>query len=322
MRVAGITVRVGLLYLLWMAFQLGPHFGKATLANQAWLIGSLFVIVLLHEFGHCIACRRVGGEADQILMWPLGGLASCRPPHTWWANFVTTAGGPLVNVALVPVLGGVLLALGQGWDVLIFSPLTPSDGWAALDPSRAPIGEWLLTMLFWTYYSNWLLLLFNVLVPMFPMDGGRLLQALLWKRLGYRRSMQIATTVGLGAAIVIGLFAITSGQMILFAIALFGGLTCWAEKQKLAMMSAGFGEMPEESPWASSLRPDNDDDSPRARREAEKKRVASEKQRQAAQAEAAELDRILAKIKASGMGSLSRSEEAFLRKTNEKLKQK
>lgn len=321
MRIAGITVRVGLLYLVWMAFQIGPHLGKATLANQAWVIGALFVIVLLHEFGHCFACRWVGGEADRILMWPLGGLASCRPPHTWWANFVTTAGGPLVNVALVPVLGGILLALGQGWGVLIFSPLTPSDGWAALDPSRAPVGQWLLTMTFWTYFANWLMLLFNVLVPMFPMDGGRLLQALLWKRMGWRRSMEIATTVGLGAAIVMGLFAVTSGQMILFAIALFGGLTCWAEKQRLKMMAAGFGEI-EESPWAASLRPDNEIDSPRAKRAAEQKRLAAEKQRQAAQAEAVELDRILAKIKASGMGSLSRSEESFLRKTNEKLRQK
>ncbi|MCU0689523.1 MAG: hypothetical protein MUE97_07285, partial [Phycisphaerales bacterium] len=147
----GIAVRVGLLYIAWMVFQIVPNLGGASgiLAGQLWMLGSLFVLVLLHEFGHCFACRWVGGEADDILMWPLGGLASCRPPHTWKANFITTAGGPLVNVALLPVLGGVLLALGQGWNVLIFNPLTPFDAWRNLDPSAAPgfVSGWLLTML-------------------------------------------------------------------------------------------------------------------------------------------------------------------------------
>src|SRR3989454_1411411 len=66
---------------------------------------SLFVIVLLHEFGHALACRQVGGKADQIVLWPLGGVAYVAPPPRPGATLWSIAAGPLVNVALVPVLG-------------------------------------------------------------------------------------------------------------------------------------------------------------------------------------------------------------------------
>ena len=65
---------------------------------------ALFVIVLLHEFGHALACRQVGGQADQIVLWPLGGVAYVAPPPRPGATLWSIAAGPLVNVVLVPVL--------------------------------------------------------------------------------------------------------------------------------------------------------------------------------------------------------------------------
>ncbi|HEX8711358.1 MAG TPA: M50 family metallopeptidase, partial [Terracidiphilus sp.] len=65
---------------------------------------SLFVIVLLHEFGHALACRQVGGTADQIMLWPLGGVAYVNPPLRPGATLWSIAAGPLVNVLLLPFL--------------------------------------------------------------------------------------------------------------------------------------------------------------------------------------------------------------------------
>src|SRR6266853_6767837 len=65
---------------------------------------ALFLIVMLHEFGHALACRQVGGVADQIVLWPLGGIAYVNPPQRPGAFLWSIAAGPLVNVALVPIL--------------------------------------------------------------------------------------------------------------------------------------------------------------------------------------------------------------------------
>ncbi len=308
-RYLGITVRVSLLYAVWMALELvnKPH------AWMAIAIATGFVLVLLHEFGHCLAARRVGGEADDILMWPLGGLASVHHPHTWRASFITTACGPLVNLALVPVLAGALLALGQPLGVLVFNPFKPSIAQNLLDYSSG-LPPLLVQALFWAYFTNWVLLLFNVLVPMFPMDGGRMLQALLWRKMGYERSMDIATRVGLGIAVLMGMFALVSQEFVLFGIAVFGGLTCFHERQNLKFRAG----QPAEEPWAASARL-SDRDLRAEQEKAERAQRQAQARRQAEAADALELDRILAKIKAKGMGGLTKSEEAFLRRTRDKM---
>ncbi len=300
-RAGGIRVRVHWLFVVWVAFELfaaATQPGRLGPGYRALMIGALFSLVLLHEYGHCLACRRVGGTADDILLWPLGGLAFCRPPHRWRASLVTTLGGPLVNVALVPVLGAVLLAMGLGWDALLFNPFQPG---AAL--GRLNLSTWWHVAAWWLYYVNLALLAFNMLVPMFPMDAGRVLQEILWARLGYARSMWIATTVGLAAAGVLAVLGLAGGQNTLLMIAVLGGLTCYSERQKLRYLR---WQEQEESPWAASAQV-------RAEPERHERGArAAERARRAAETHAAEVDRILAKIARSGMGSLSRAEKATL----------
>ncbi len=67
---------------------------------------SLFLIVLLHEFGHALACRQVGGTANQIVLWPLGGVAYVNPPPRPGATLWSIVAGPLVNVVLFPLSRG------------------------------------------------------------------------------------------------------------------------------------------------------------------------------------------------------------------------
>src|SRR3954464_1463376 len=112
-RAFGIQVKLHILYIVITLAMLLRIYSvdRAHLAEFAliWVV-MLFLIVLLHEFGHCFACRRVDGEADEILMWPLGGLAYVSPPHVPRAHLVTAVGGPMVNVVICLVVGGAMFA--------------------------------------------------------------------------------------------------------------------------------------------------------------------------------------------------------------------
>ena len=327
-RTAGISVRLSLLYVAFAAVELVRAGFAGSIMHVALAMISLLALVVLHEFGHCFACRAVGGEADDVLLWPLGGLASCNPPFSWRAHFWTTAGGPLVNVALTPIFVLGLLAAGVPGTVLYqFNPLSPLAAQIDFTMSWAQRGLW------WLYYTNLVLLAFNVIVPMFPMDGGRLWQAVLWNRMGYRRSMGIAVNVGFVSAVALGMTGLYTQNNMLVGIAIFGGITCYSERQRLAAMTGGAGSGEAAEPWASpspgSWRSggDTSDDMETAEAERAAERAAekaAEKRRREAERTAAEqaerqveIDRILAKIKATGMGSLSGKEKKMLQQETE-----
>src|SRR5437879_5387777 len=114
---------------------------------------------MLHEFGHALACRQVGGRADQIVLWPLGGVAYVDPPQRPGPMLWSIAAGPLVNVVLFPILlGACFLAGAAGWAKSF------RDGYVFL-LMVAVINKWLL--------------LFNLL-PIYPLDGGQIFRSLLW----------------------------------------------------------------------------------------------------------------------------------------------
>ncbi len=149
---------------------------------------SLFGIVLLHEFGHSLACRSVGGEANDIVLWPLGGVAYVKPPARPGAVLWSIAAGPLVNVALAPILYGLyILQTGS-------LSAEPASAWA--------------TYLFVLANINLALLVFNLL-PIYPLDGGQIVQAILWFFMGRARSLRITAGVGLAIGGLAFLLALT-----------------------------------------------------------------------------------------------------------------
>lgn len=161
---------------------------------------ALFAIVTLHEFGHALATRQVGGHADRILLWPFGGIAYVDPPVRPGATLWAICAGPLVNVVLIPILHPLL-----------------SVPWASLDMFR---------FLHAVYLINIALLVFNIL-PVYPLDGGQILRSLLWFPLGRAKSLVAAAVVGfLGVA---GLFILswTLGDLWLAAITVFILFYCW-----------------------------------------------------------------------------------------------
>src|SRR5207244_11977431 len=166
---------------------------------------------LLHEFGHCFGARLVDGDAHEVLLWPLGGLAAVDVPHTPRANFLTAAAGPLVNLFLCLAAGSALTMLhiqppfNPWWPAIQFNAerILPPDlsGWSG--PLQSPPGTAviLLARFFWV---NWVLFLLNVLLPGFPMDGGRLVQCILWPRLGFREATRLAIGAGFVTMLIAG----------------------------------------------------------------------------------------------------------------------
>src|SRR5881398_3198592 len=185
-RIAGVDVFLHWSWFLVAAFEIS---GRAKrYSSLTWNVLeylALFLIVTLHEYGHALACRQVGGIANRIVLWPLGGVAYVNPPPRPGATLWSIAAGPLVNVALVPIL--YVIGIGDR-----------SLGWAeAMPNAHALLGA--------VGFINKVLLIFNLL-PIYPLDGGQILRSLLWFVVGRARSLTAATIVGfIGVAGLIGL---------------------------------------------------------------------------------------------------------------------
>ena len=220
--VKGTTIRVHLTFLLFLVWIGGTHYmrgGAAAAAAGVLFMALLFTCVLLHEFGHVAAARRYGVQTPDITLLPIGGVAQLeRIPEKPGEELVVALAGPAVNVAIAALLA---LALGG----------VPSagDGMAVENP-----GMGLLARLFWVNVS---LALFN-LIPAFPMDGGRVLRALLAYRLGYTRGTRIAASIGQAVAFGLGLLGLFGNPLLLF-VALFVYMGAASEASAVQLREAG-----------------------------------------------------------------------------------
>ncbi|MGD0813587.1 MAG: site-2 protease family protein [Verrucomicrobiota bacterium] len=190
-----------------------PH-GYTSISWCVYEYLALFLIVLLHEFGHSLACRSVGGRADQIVLWPLGGVAFVDPPPRPGATLWSLAAGPLVNVLLIPILGTIWFA-------------ARALNWPETNPNLNNF----ITMI---CFINAALLAFNLL-PIYPLDGGQILRSLLWFFLGRARSLMVASGIGLVAVVLLMIFAIR--DMWLTVMAAFALLNCWSGLQQARMLA-------------------------------------------------------------------------------------
>ncbi len=212
---AGIDVFLHWSWFLVAVFQISYRAGRYT--SFIWCVFeylALFVIVLLHEFGHSLACRSVGGRANQIVLWPLGGVAYVDPPQRPGATLWSIAAGPLVNAVLVPVLSVIeLVARTQHWG-----------------QTQPDLYEFISTL----WWINLVLLLFNML-PIYPLDGGQILRSILWFMVGRARSLMVASTIGLIA--MVGLLVFTIRTPWLGILAVFALLQCWSGLQQARALS-------------------------------------------------------------------------------------
>ena len=186
-RIAGIEVRIHLTFFLLLAWRAAARYqagGASAALDWVVFICLVFFCVLLHEFGHAFAARHYGIRTPDITLYPFGGVARIeRMPENPRQEIVIAVAGPLVNVVIAVVL----------WLVLAVSGHIVRLNEMSVDSSLVEL----------VLRVNVILLLFN-LIPAFPMDGGRVLRAVLAMWLGQRRATQIAAHIGQALAITLG----------------------------------------------------------------------------------------------------------------------
>ena len=219
-RLFGITV-----YLNWMWIFAVLYFMYAAGGVSFWnflFVLALFGIVLAHEFGHALACRSVGGQADTIVLWPLGGVAYVSPPWRPGAMLWSIVAGPLVNVALAPVLWALLPApvrhqlLGVTGALLPIAWLVQAPRVTELLLLCTPAQAFVLQLL----ALDLAVLTFN-LMPVYPLDGGKILWSALWFFIGETRALRVASILGIIGAGGFMLLAFAQGSLWLVFIAVF-----------------------------------------------------------------------------------------------------
>jgi Zn-dependent protease len=342
-RLFGINVRMHVLFplfilVMWLRAATDKDVGIPGYATDTLVVlVLLFFAVLLHELGHCMGARLVDGEAREILLWPLGGLARCDVPNTPRAHFILAAGGPVVNVLLCLVTGLALAAASlrpslnptfdQLWRTELYSW---ADGqWYGSLKYTADLANhleaWqvLLARFFWV---NWVLFLVNVCILGYPLDGGQMTQALLWPRLGYKQAMMTAVFLGFLFMFIIGVYALVVKDPLVFCLALFIYFAC---KQQWIILETGgeeslFGY--DFSQGYTSL----ERDQPRATRRRRpnffqrwlQRRAARRLQREQEDllAEEQRMDDLLAKIQREGRQALTDEENRFLKRVADKYR--
>jgi len=362
-RAFGIQVKV---HLLFFIFTIGMFLRQVGMkGNPIWWVDvflftvvALFLSVLLHEFGHCFGARHVGGDAKEVLIWPLGGLAYVDVPHNARAHFITVVAGPGVNVAICLVCAIAMAATGY---LPSLNPLknpyiaevynyqekrhetsrygTPAgavEAWArslpaemqrSLTPERieeivrqsgietreAPIG------IVWAYrifFLNWVLLLFN-LIPAYPLDGGRMLQSVIWSRRDYRKGVVVAAYTGFGVAVLFLVVSIAVNEALFMGLSLFMLYESSMALYRLEMEDTGpFGY--DFSAGYTSLEKD-EEPPPRPKRAGwfkrwRQARLARRMQRENEERARDEerMDQLLDKIARTGKESLTEEERRFL----------
>jgi Zn-dependent protease/CBS domain-containing protein len=222
--VAGTAVRIHVTFLLFLAWIFGVSYISGG-PQQAWngleFLLLLFLCVLLHEFGHIFTARAFGVATPDVILLPIGGVSRLeRIPEQPSEEFLIAIAGPAVNVAIAALLvfaGGAKLELNH---------------LVAIESTSASMVDRLAAV-------NVFLAVFN-LIPAFPMDGGRVLRALLASRFGYVRATEIAAAIGQWVAFMLGFLGLFGNPLLIF-IAIFVYLAASSEAHLVAIRAVSRG---------------------------------------------------------------------------------
>ncbi len=201
--IADTAIRIHITFLLFLVW-LGVIYYRQGGAEAAWqgtiFIVLIFLCVLLHELGHVFAARHFGVRTRDVTLWPFGGIASMeRMPDKPSEELMVAVAGPAVNVAIAAVL-------------LVFL-------WPHLNPENlAKLEDPGISLAVKVAGANIILVVFNM-IPAFPMDGGRVLRALLAMRMGNARATEMAAVIGQGFAVVFGVLGILYNPMLIIIAA-------------------------------------------------------------------------------------------------------
>lgn len=320
------------------AIPLGTWFGVRVRANVwyplillllvSWLrswelalvcFGLLFASTVIHEFFHIFAARMTGGDGEDVLLWPLGGLAFTRPAPTFASRFLTPAAGPfadlLICFATLPaVLGAGVLR-------------------EALNPMQLPIAgigpNWFRDVLILSFSLNWLLFLVN-LIPAFPLDGGQMLTAILARGQGMRSAVRFSVRVGWLCGAIMGFTGLWFDETIIVFLGFFVLIMNMQEMFRLHITDAfghdgygsdeygsGYGSFDDTSSEMELLEPRQ---SFWQRWKENRAAARFERETEERAAIARRVDELLDKVHRDGMGALTAEERRFLDQASNKYR--
>lgn len=299
-----IPIKIHLLFLVYLLVELiftlpGNRDGIVFVLPRLIAIVSL---VLLREVVRTIAAKRLGGQPIDIMLWPMGGLTQPEPPEDWLARIKLNIAPIATNLLLLPVFAIPLYLLTRDWQPLLFNPLTLRGSDTVVSFPDGTTAWWLVAI--GSVHAVNLMLLVCNLLPMFPLDGARLLDAILSKSRSDHRAQWLAVNTGLISATVIGIFALVmQDATALFALCVVCGIVCSMQRRQLQFLATA-----DMIPGLSSERftsSENLDDDKPVRNTVDQ----------------GEIDRILAKISSEGIGSLTRKEHRTLKRATETSRQ-
>lgn len=292
-RITGVRVRAHLVLVVWLLAQaaLALREDRPGLAFALPPAVLVLALVLLHEMARAIVCRRLGGHAHGITLWPLGGLEGMTPPRRWRAHAAVAFAGPGIHLLLAPVWAGLFVALGGPASALVFNPLNPGGAFATLAIDAEQISA-AVTWAWWAHAVNTILLLANLFVPMHPLDGAEWFRAVLTPRLGHDAATRATQTASFVAAAGLAVFGAVFEAPAVLLLGVCGGMVTWMDRARVSALDA-LGDPSYVGPSPRESRPEKDavDTRPPSR---------------------ARVDRILAKISREGMESLTADERATL----------
>jgi len=308
----GIPVRMHWTLPLFMAGEIlssmNVHGGDA-LKYTAGAMVLLWVQVLTHELGHCWGAWRVGEHAEQILLWPLGGLAYVGHTEDPGRDWIITIAGPAVTILWGFVSAGALLAMGYAlsWDAL-----NPFGSWW---PAGAV--DYVPVMLAINLKMSVVLAAFNLLVPAFPLDGCRLMMAWLTLRMGRGPAMRITGILGVISGIVIALLGFYKSS---FLTVLMG---IWVAIQSATL----YGQAAQATEYGEStysgrgyvIRPEPKEGFFQRRRRLKRERALARRDEEEAELRR-RVDELLDKVNRVGMANLSPSERKALEDASSRLR--
>lgn len=262
-------------------------------------LGAMVLLVMAREVIRSIAARRAGAEPSEIMLWPMGGLIAPGLPDEWGARLRITLAPLLLHVALLPLLALPLYLLTRDWQSLIINPLT-LRGSGAVPTFQDGTTAWWLVTLAAIHSVNLVLLAFNLLLPMLPLDAASLLESVLLRSKSEHRAQVIVVNTGLATATIVGLVAIVmQDATALFALCVVCGLVCSMHRRRLQFLATA-----DMIPGLSAERFTPSPNAPKSKEER-------------SSVDQGEIDRILAKISERGIGSLSRKEHRTLKRATE-----
>lgn len=308
-RLFGIPVRIHWFYPLFLLLiltrgMIGPGGGSLVLGYNACMAGGLLLTTLIHELGHCFGARSVGTHADQIVIWPLGGMAyvghGSAPRH----DMKIAVLGPLTHLPLAALSVG-LLFLQVPWSWTYLNPLDP---WIPY-----PLQE-----LFWADVSvgflriQVLLFVLNLVVPSYPLDGGRILANLLVTRYGRDRAAILTTYFSIPIGIAIFMFGFFQRDFFIGLMGIWMLYEAWQIRRLAAQ-----GQLDAHPMFGSTPEYDYMPDRPErkgflARWREKRVRAAVQRDRERDRSDRARVDEVLDKVSREGIGSLTSDERRIL----------